>query len=313
MAKWNILLTDGLEKNGKAILQKEANFNDHKGIPAEDLLTIIGNYDAVIVRGRTKITSKVIDKASQLKVIGRCGVGVDNIDTEYAKDNGIVVVNAPTATSRAVAELSIALILALAREISLADSSMKKGDWKKKELMGSELDDKVLGVIGYGRIGSIIGKIARGFGMRVLGCCHTTPAEVIAERGGEAASFEELLAISDFISVNTPLTEKTKNLLDAKAFTKMKAGVRIITTARGGIVNEEALLNAIQSNKVAGAALDVFSNEPPGLSDLIKHPKVIATPHIGGQTIEAQKRAAVDIAEEVLSALNGNPLRWRIA
>ena len=313
MADWKILLTDGLEENGKQILTQESQCDDRKGISAEELLEVIAEYDAVIVRGRTKITPAVLEKASKLKVVGRSGVGVDNIDLQAAKQKNIVVVNAPVATTRAVAEHAIALILSLAREIPKADATMKNGEWIKKDLVGIELEGKTLGVIGFGRIGSTIGRMAKGLGMRVLGCCLTSPPEVIIERGGELASFKELLAVSDIISVNTPLTDSTRNMLNEEAFSQMKDGVRIVITARGGIVDEDALLNALSSGKVAGAALDVFINEPPGLTDLVKHPNVIVTPHIGGQTIEAQMRAADDISTEVLAALKGDSLRWRVA
>jgi D-3-phosphoglycerate dehydrogenase len=312
MSEWRILLTDGLAKKGKEILAQQAQFDDRKGISAEELIEITADYDAMIVRGRTKVNNNVFTTAKKLKVVGRCGVGVDNIDLEKAKQCGVIVVNAPTATTLAVAEHTLALMLALAREVPRADAGMKSGTWLKKEIIGIEIAGKTLGVVGYGHIGLMVGKLASAFGMRVLGHDRYLTDEEIKERGGEPVSFDRLLEVADFISIHMPLTNETRNMLDADAFEKMKTGIRIVIAARGGIVDEKALLAALQSGKVAGAALDVFTQEPPGATELLKHPKVIATPHIGGQTIEAQQRAAVDIATEVLAALKGNPLRWRV-
>ncbi|HEY59660.1 MAG TPA: hydroxyacid dehydrogenase [Anaerolineae bacterium] len=312
MSEWKILLTDGLAKKGKEILDQQAKFDDRKGISAEELIEIAADYDAMIVRGRTKVNNDVFAAAKKLRVVGRCGVGADNIDLKKAKQCSVIVVNAPTATTLAVAEHTLALMLALAREVTRADAGMKSGTWLKKEIQGIELAGKTLGVVGYGRIGSMVGKLANAFRMRVLGHDRYLMDEEIKDRGGEPVSFDRLLEVADFISIHMPLTNETHNMLDADAFEKMKTGVRIVIAARGGIVDEEALLAALQSGKVAGAALDVFAKEPPGVTELLKHPKVIATPHIGGQTIEDQQRAAVDIATEVLAALKGNPLRWRV-
>ena len=313
MSNWKILLTDGLAKSGKDILTKQALFDDRKGISAEELIDAASGYDAMIVRGRTKVNSKVFAAAKNLKVVGRCGVGVDNIDLIEAKQRGTIVVNAPKATTLAVAEHTLALMLALAREIPRADAGMKAGVWLKKEIKSIELAGKTLGIIGFGRIGSSVGKRAESFGMKVLHTDFHLSSEKIKEGGAELSSFNKLLSDSDFISLHLPLTDETRNMVDTDVFSKMKPGVRIIIAARGGIVNEKALLLSLESGKVAGAALDVFTHEPPGATELIKYPKVIATPHIGGQTIEAQRRAAVDISTEVLAALRGDPLRWRVA
>jgi D-3-phosphoglycerate dehydrogenase len=313
MTTYNILLTDGLDSAGQSILRNSANVDDKSGISADDLLKIIPEYDALIVRGRTKVTAAVMDAASRLKVIGRAGVGVDNIDLEAAKKRGIIVVNAPTSTSIAVAELTFGLLLALAREIPRADAAMKQGKWLKKELEGVELNGKTLGVIGFGRIGMEVGKRAAAFGMNVIAYDPLIPEDEIKRRGADPASLQDLYAWSDFISLHMPLTVDTRDMIGRQAFAQMKDGVRIVCAARGGIIDEAALVEALNSGKVAGAALDVFSVEPPGLTETVSHPRLIATPHIGAQTAEAQSRASEDIAHEVLSALRGESLRWRVA
>lgn len=312
MSSWRILLTDGLQKAGKEILDLAASVDDRKGITAEELLSEIDNYDAVIVRGRTKMTDVVIAQAKKLKVVGRCGVGVDNIDLQAAKENGITVVNAPGATTVSVAELTMGLIFALAREIPRADAGMKRGEWLKKELVGVELDKKSLGIIGYGRIGSRIGKIAVSAGMRINAFDPFLTPETTQVNGGELLPFDEVIKKSDFITIHTPLTETTRNLINDETISKMKDGVFIICAARGGIIDEKALLDGLNSGKVAGAALDVYANEPPTNQELISHPKIITTPHIAGQTADAQKQASIDISTEVLAGLRGEKLRWKI-
>ncbi|MCX6056426.1 MAG: hydroxyacid dehydrogenase [Chloroflexi bacterium] len=313
MCAWKILITDGLDSNGIAILRKSAVVTEQSGISAEDLLQGISEFDALIVRGRTKVNQAVFEAGSKLKVVGRAGVGVDNIDLASAKAHKVTVVNSPLATTTAVAELTLGLMLGSVREIARADASMKAGKWIKKEFEGAELNGKNLGVIGFGRIGAAVAKRAAAFGMIILGYDPLIPADEIEKRGGNAVSFEDLLKGSDMITMHLPLTTDTKGLLDQKAFAKMKQGVYIICAARGGVIDESALLEALNSGKVAGAALDVFAVEPPGLTELVSHPKVVETPHIGAQTVEAQNRAAHDIAEEVLAALDGKALRWKVA
>jgi D-3-phosphoglycerate dehydrogenase len=313
MTTFKILLTDGLDATGQSILRASAAVDDKSGISADELLKIIPEYDALIVRGRTKVTASVMDAASRLKVIGRAGVGVDNIDLEAARKHGMTVVNAPTSTSLAVAELTFGLLLALAREIPRADSAMKQGKWLKKELEGVELNGKTLGVVGFGRIGMEVGKRAAAFGMNVIAYDPLISADDIKKRGAEPASLQDLYAWSDFISLHMPLTVDTRDMVGRQAFSQMKDGVRIVCAARGGIIDEAALVEALNSGKVSGAALDVFSVEPPGLTEAVSHPRVIATPHVGAQTAEAQSRASEDIAHEVLSALRGESLRWKVA
>lgn len=313
MPHYNILITDGLDEHGQSILRASAGVDDKSGISADDLLKAIPDYDALIVRGRTKVTAPVMDAAARLKVIGRAGVGVDNIDLEAAKKHNITVVNAPMSTSLAVAELTFGLLLALAREIPRADAAMKQGQWLKKELVGVELNGKTLGLIGIGRIGMEVGKRAVAFGMNVIAYDPLISEEDIQQRGAEPVSIQDLFAWSDFISLHLPLNVQTRDFIGPLAFSQMKDGVRIVCAARGGIIDESALLDALNRGKVAGAALDVFRQEPPGLTETVSHPRVIATPHIGAQTVEAQSRASQDIAHEVLSALRGESLHWKVA
>ena len=310
---WKILLTDGLEENGQAIMSAVAQVDNRPGITPEELLSIIGDYDALVVRGRTKVTPAVFESGKRLKVVGRAGVGVDNIDLNAAKANKVTVVNSPIATTLAVAELALGLMLAVMREIPRSDSSMKANKWLKKEFEGNELYKKTLGVIGFGRIGAAVAIRAAAFGMKVIAYDPLIKPEDIQARGGIPVSMDELLAQSDVITMHIPLTADSRGMLSTEAFEKMKNGVRIICAARGGVIDEAALLAALNSGKVAAAGLDVFSTEPPGLTDLVAHPRVVCTPHIGAQTVEAQSRAAEDIGTEILAALRGEPLRWKVA
>lgn len=313
MSAWKILLTDGLEENGQAILRKSAQVDNRPTITADELLQVVGEYDAMIVRGRTKVIPAVFEAGKKLRVVGRAGVGVDNINLDAAREHGVTVVNSPMATTVAVAELAIGLMLAVAREIPRADAGMKASKWLKKEMEGTELWHKKLGVIGFGRIGQATARRAAAFEMEILAYDPLIQADDITRGGGKPVSFDELLAQSDIITLHLPLTPESKNILNADAFARMKDGVRIICAARGGVIDEDALLAALESGKVAAAGLDVYATEPPGLTPLVSHPRVVCTPHIGAQTVEAQVRAADDIASEVLAALEGKPLRWKVA
>lgn len=313
MSTYKILITDGLDESGQAAMRVSNQVDDRTGISAEDLLKVIPEYDALIVRGRTKVNAAIFDVASKLKVVGRAGVGVDNIDLEAAKKKGVAVVNAPLSTTLAVVELTFGLMLALAREIPRADAAMKQGQWIKKELEGVELNGKTLGVIGFGRIGVEVGKRASAFGMTVVAYDPLLEADEIKRRGAEPLAIDELYACSDFISLHLPLSVQTRDMLGAKAFSQMKDNVRLVCAARGGIIDEKELLKALNSGKVAGAALDVFTEEPPGKTETVSHPRLIGTPHVGAQTAEAQSRAGDDIASEILNALQDKPLRWKVA
>jgi D-3-phosphoglycerate dehydrogenase len=307
-----ILITDGLHASGLEILSAAAQVDDRTGISAEGLLGAMAAYDALIVRGRTKVTAQVFEAGRRLKVVGRAGVGVDNIDLAAARMHGVTVVNTPQANSLAVAEHTIGLMLALARMIPRASAGMKAGKWLKKELVGVELEGKVLGVIGLGNIGSAVAHRAELLGMRVLGHDPQLSPDELRCWGAEPVDLPDMYARADFVSLHVPLTPETRGIVNEQSLGQMKSGVRLICTARGGIIDETALLEALELGHVAGAALDVFAQEPPGLSALVTHPNVISTPHIGAQTVEAQARVAQDIATEVLAALGGEALRWRV-
>jgi len=309
---WKVLITDGIEKEGAAIINQKDQALDMKGITPEDLLKIVPGVDAMIVRSRTKVTAEVLNAGKNLKVVGRMGVGVDNIDLNTAKTLDIRVVNTPVSTTLAVAELTMGFMLDLVREIPFADQGMKNGKWMKKELEGCELCHKTLGIIGYGNIGEAVSKRAQAFDMTVLGYDPVRPAEQIRATGAEPVNLEELIERSDIITLHVPLIPATKHMINAETIARMKDGVRIICAARGGVIDEPAMLEALNSGKVSGVALDVFEVEPPVDLALISHPHVIATPHIGAQTREAQLRAAIDIAHEVINCLDGKPLRWRL-
>jgi D-3-phosphoglycerate dehydrogenase len=313
MNTWKILITDGLEDNGQSVLRKSAHVDDKNGISPDELVQVICEYNALIVRGRTKVTAAVLGAGKQLKVVGRSGVGVDNIDLEAAKQNKITVVNAPVATTIAVAELTMSLMLSMLREIPRADASMKAGKWIKKELEGIELYQKVLGVIGFGRIGTAVAQRAMAFGMNVIGYDPIIQDAEIFKQGATPVSLADLFIRADIITMHIPLTPVTRNIINAEAISTMKSGVRIVCAARGGVIDEEAILAGLDSGIISSVALDVFATEPPGLTALVSHPRVICTPHIGAQTIEAQQRAAADISSEVLAALKGESLRWKVA
>lgn len=314
MSHWKIIVTDNLSQAAFPVLEQAAQVDNRAGISAEELEEVISGYDALIVRGRTKVRANILEKATNLKVIGRAGVGVDNIDLSVAQQKGITVVNAPTASSLAVAELTLGLMFAVARKIPRADASMKSGQWLKKQLKGTEINGKTLGVIGLGRIGSAVAERAAALGMKIVGYdAFDAARQAFAEKGfAVAASLDELYPQVDYLTLHIPLTPQTRNLIDGQALGKMKPGVRLICAARGGVIDETALLGALESGHVAGAALDVFVTEPPGLTALVAHPNVVCTPHIGAQTVEAQDRAAVDIATEVIAALKGEMLRWKV-
>lgn len=309
---WKILITDDLEENGVEILREAAEVDVRSGISPEELLQVIGVYDALVVRGRTKVNPKVFEAGKRLKVVGRAGVGVDNIDLAAANVHDVTVVNAPVATTQAVAELTLGLILSLARSIPQADKSMKSSQWLKSELQGVEINGKALGVIGMGSIGSRVAGMAAVLGMYVLGYDPLIEPQEIRNRGAEPVPLMDLYNRADFITLHVPLTPETRGMIQGQALGHMKRGVYLVCTARGGLIDETALLGALESGQVAGAGLDVFANEPPGMTALVTHPAVVATPHIAAQTAQAQIRAAEDIAREVLAALAGEPLRWKI-
>ena len=312
---WRVLVTDPLSDDGIERLRKFADVHIREGLKEEELIEIIRSYDALIVRSGTKVAADVIEAGAdgRLKVIGRAGVGVDNIDVSAATEKGVLVVNAPEANTISAAEHTIAMILALSRWIPSANASLKAGKWNRKKYMGVELNGKTLGIIGLGRIGAEVAKRAKAFGMRIIAYDPYISVEKAREIGASLVSFDDVLRRADFITVHTPLTDETYHLLNADAFDRMKEGVRVINCARGGIIDESALADAIKRGKVAGAALDVFEEEPPSPeNELISLENVIVTPHLGASTEEAQRASAIVIAEEVERALKGEPVRYAV-
>ncbi|HRN49815.1 MAG TPA: hydroxyacid dehydrogenase [Anaerolineales bacterium] len=286
--------------------------DDRAGIELSELLSVLPEYQGLIVRSRTKVTAEVLAAGSNLKVVGRAGVGVDNIDLAAAAAHNVAVVNTPVSTSVAVAELTLALMLAIVRSVPRADASMKAGGWDKKSFEGAELAGKTLGILGMGNIGAKVARRAAAFDMDVRGFDPFLDDATIQTRGALAARLDEIYSESDVITLHLPLLSDTRGLLNETAFEKMKRGVYIVCAARGGVIDEDALLTALNRGQVAGAALDVFATEPPGTSPLVTHPNVIATPHMGAQTAEAQTRAAMDVADEVANVLLGKPMRWEV-
>jgi D-3-phosphoglycerate dehydrogenase len=312
MTDFRVLIADGLDEKGQSILRAGAVVEDRPGVGAQDLLEIVAGFDALIVGGRTQVTAGVIEAAKRLKVVGRIGADVDNIDLEAAKRHGVVVVNAPAAVSQAVAELAFGFLLSLARHIPQADSALKSGSWREADWQGVELGGKTLGILGYGRSGMEVGRRAAAFGMNVVAYDPFVPEHEVHAGGAESASSQELYAWSDFISLHIPYNVHTRDLIGPLALSQMKNGVRLVSVAGTGMIDEDALLAALKSGKVAGAALDIRIPEGRQPSALSMHPRVIATPHLGGNTAEAGARAAEHIAQEVLAALKGEPLRWKV-
>ncbi len=315
METFRVLISDSLSAQGIEILKRQPRLQiDIKtGLKPSELAQIIAPYHALVIRSATKVTREVIDHASELKLVARAGVGVDNVDLEAATRRGIVVMNSPAANSVTTAEHTISMMMALARHIPAANSSTKSGKWERGKFMGSEVCNKVLGVIGLGNIGRIVADRAIGLKMKIIGFDPILTAEAAARLGIELVSLPELYERADFITVHTPLTEDTRGLVGPAAFERMKKGVRIINCARGGIVDEAALAAAIESGKVAGAALDVFVDEPPPPDHpLLKLPQVIATPHLGAATDEAQVQVAIDIANQVVDFLLEGTIRYAV-
>ncbi len=302
-----VLVTDNVAQEGIDILRAEPDIEVEvrNKMTEDELVAVIPEFEAVIVRSATKVNRRVMDAGVNLKVIGRAGVGVDNIDVKYATEKGIIVVNAPEGNTIAATEHTMALMLALARNVPQADAAMKAGIWNKKAFTGVELRNKTLGILGLGRIGSGVAKRAQAMEMDVIAYDPYISEERAQELGVKLMSLDEVIANADFITIHMPKTKETYHMIDERAIKLMKPGVRIINCARGGIVDEEALYAGLTSGKVAGAALDVFEVEPQTESPLLKLPNFIATPHLGASTREAQVSVATDVAEEIIAALRG--------
>ncbi|MDR4305805.1 phosphoglycerate dehydrogenase [Chelatococcus sambhunathii] len=277
----------------------EVDFRPDLGKDKEALAAVIGDYDGLAIRSATKVTPKILERATRLKVVGRAGIGVDNVDLPAATAKGVIVMNTPFGNSITTAEHAIAMMFAVAREIPAADASTQAGKWEKNRFMGVEITAKTLGLIGCGNIGSVVADRAIGLKMRVIAYDPFLSAERAQELGVEKVELDDLFARADFISLHVPLTEKTRNIVDAAALAKMKKGVRIINCARGGLVDEQALRAALDAGHVAGAGVDVFVEEPAEANPLFGHPAVVCTPHLGAATTEAQENVALQVAEQM--------------
>ncbi len=305
-----VLISDNLGDAGIELLRKESGIevDVNVGLSPEELTAIIGKYDALVIRSATKVTEALLEAAQSLKVIGRAGIGLDNVDIPAATKRGVIVMNTPGGNVVTTAEHALALLMSLTRNIPQASSSMKAGQWNKKTLLGREIYGKVLGVIGFGKIGSIVADRARGLKMRVVVHDPFVTPELIEKAGFESVSLNELYEIADYITIHVPKLKETTNLLNKKAFDRMKQGVMIINCARGGIINESDLLNALKSGKIAGAALDVYNTEPPGQIPLIESERVVCTPHLGASTVEAQVNVAVAVAGQIIDYLKNGTI-----
>jgi len=309
IVSFKILVSDPLADEGLEILRRECDVDVKTDLKEDQLVSILGDYDALLVRSGTEVTARVIESGKKLRFIGRAGAGVDNIDMDAATRKGIIVANAPEGNTLAATEHTMAMMLSLARSIPQANASLKKKEWKRSKFMGVELNEKTLGIVGLGRIGREVAKRAQALGMHIVGYDLFISKERASQMGVEALSLEELFRVSDFITVHTPLTKETKHIVNSRSIATMKDGVRIINCARGGIIDEKALCDAIRSGKVAGAALDVFEEEPPLSSPILEFDQVITTPHLGASTVEAQQNVAVSIAKQCLSVLKGGSAR----
>jgi len=302
-----VLVCDSIDKSGIESMKRGGLTVDYKPeIKPPELVSSVKDYDVIVVRSRTKVTKDVIDAAANAKIIARVGVGLDNVDVKAAEARKIRVINAPEAASIAVAELAIGLMITLARSISRADSETKKGNWIKKDLMGTQLSGKYLGIVGVGNIGRNIGRLAKALRMNLIGYDpYPISREYVSETGMIVTDFNTLLESSDFVTCHVPSTPETNHMFNAETFRRMKPTAYLINTSRGEIIDETALYEALKAGKLGGVALDVFEVEPPTNKDLLSLPNVVCTPHVGAQTKEAQELASTVIAEKVIQILRG--------
>jgi len=294
-----ILVTDKIHDDGIKMLEQIGDVDVKTALTPNQLLEEIKGYDVLVVRSATKVTKEVIDSGENLRIIARAGVGLDTIDAQAANARGIKLINAPEAPTIAVAELVIGLMISWARHLPRADKSMKQSKWEKAQLVGSELKGKTLGVIGTGRIGQAVGYRAKAFLMNILAYDVGQNAEFVRETGARYVNLDELLRKSDFVSLHVPATLQTRHMIGRREFELMKPSAVLINTSRGEVIDEAALTDALQKGKIAGACLDVYEHEPPKDSPLLKLPNVVLTPHIGASTVEAQREAALIIAEKI--------------
>ena len=307
-----IVVADGLDPQGLQRLQAEAEVAVFAGLDESSLIASLARADAVIVRSKSHLTARVLERAPRLRVAARAGVGVDNIDVEAATRRGILVLNTPEASTTSTAEHTMAMLLALARRIPHANASVARGQWTREAFVGTELYGKTLGIAGLGKIGTEVARRAQAFGMQVRSHDPYVSEDRAARLGVDLLSFDDLLATSDVLTLHVPLTQRTHHLIGAEQIRRMKAGSLLVNCARGGLVDEGALLAALDDGHLGGAALDVFEQEPPADSPLLDHPRVVLTPHLGASTREAQRSVAVEVAEQVLAALDGHPVRGAV-
>ncbi|CRG86056.1 D-3-phosphoglycerate dehydrogenase [Talaromyces islandicus] len=306
-----VLAAEKLSPDGLALLRNGLDVHEKKGLSHEELLSIIPEYEALLVRSETKVTASLLQAAKRLKVVARAGVGVDNIDVEAATKLGIVVVNSPSGNIGAAAEHTVALMMSMARAIPEACRSLKETKWERSKFVGVEVKGKTLGIIGLGKVGMIVARSAKGLGMNVVAVDPYATAAVASSASATLIpSLSEMLPQVDFLTIHTPLIASTKGMISTAELSQMKAGARILNVARGGTIDEVALLAALESGHIAGAAIDVFTSEPPeensSAAKLISHPKVVATPHLGASTVEAQENVSIDVCEQVLNVLQGS-------
>ena len=304
-----VLVSDNIAPEGVELLAAKAEVTVKTGLKPAELLSIIGDYDALVVRSDTKVTPELIAAGPRLQVIARAGIGVDNIDLAAATSAGIAVVNAPIGNTVAAAEHSLALMLALARNIPQACASVRQGEWRRSAFIGVEVSRKTLGIVGLGRVGAEVAHRAQSFGMTLLAYDPFVTPDYARRMGVELLPLNELLSRADFVTLHTPLTPSTANLIGTRELALMKPDARLINVARGELVDEAALLQALDDGWIAGAALDVFVTEPPQNQTLLSHPKIMATPHLGASTQEAQREVAIEAAEQALAVLEGRPAR----
>ncbi|MGG3564239.1 phosphoglycerate dehydrogenase [Neobacillus rhizosphaerae] len=311
---YKVLVTDGISNTGLKSLLEHPNFvvDRQPTLPVEELKTIIGNYDALIVRSQTKVTGELLEVAGRLRVIARAGVGVDNIDVNAATRKGIIVINAPGANTIAATEHTLAMMLSLARKIPQAHKKTSNGEWDRNSFKGVELYKKTLGVIGMGKIGTEVAKRAKSFGMNILGFDPYLTEERAQKLGMTKASLDLIAQESDFITIHTPLTNDTRGIINDEYLSKTKKGVRFVNCARGGIIDEKALVRAIQSGHVAGAALDVFEKEPVADPELLENPNIIVTPHLGASTVEAQEKVAQEVSAEIIEIFESQSIQHAV-
>ncbi|KAL2435175.1 D-3-phosphoglycerate dehydrogenase 2, chloroplastic [Exophiala dermatitidis] len=308
-----VLCPEKLSPDGLSLLRQTLDVDEKLGLTPDQLINIIPEYDALLVRSETKVTSALLEAARKLKVVARAGVGVDNVDVAAATKLGILVVNSPSGNIQAAAEHTIALLMSMARNVPDACSSVKSGKWERSRLVGVEVKGKTLGIVGLGKVGLIVARMARGLGMNVVAADpYASQAVAAAANVTLVDSLSGLLPRADFLTIHTPMLASTRGMLSTAEINQMKRGTRILNVARGGIIDEEALLSALESGQIAGAAIDVFTSEPPTkdpnspAAKLVQHPKCIATPHLGASTVEAQENVSIDVCEQVLQILAGD-------